>query len=223
MLKSLLRSFFLLAAAVFVFSGQVSAATSSAAVSEFAGFIVTGDNIDEVIPASLMSSIVKEITPKVAGLKSSLSPAVIKSLFGKLTATEKQVLIHEEPGLKMYLCAALKGSPIPTPVLKLKMVMEDKTIIEGKPDTISGTLSFNISYRLDGYLVLALDSESQTLVIDSAELGEKEVELRNVAIAFGVLPHNKGKVEVTGQAVIEGVTVDITTLGKIIEFLSKAM
>lgn len=223
MIRTILKSLSLLAAVFFVFSGQVSAAVTQTGTSEFSGLTVTADNINDVIPASLLSSIVKEITPKVNDLKAALSPIKIKQLLGQLTAAEKQILIHEEEGLKMYLCGSLKGSPIPVPVIKLKMVMDEKPIVEGKPDTISGTLSFNISYRLDGYLTLALDSESQKLIINSADLGEKEVELRNVTIAFGVLPHNKGKVEVTGQVVIEGVTVDITTLSKVIEFLSKTM
>lgn len=223
MIRTILKSVFLLATVFFVFSCQVSAAVTQEATSEFSGLAVTEDNINEVIPASLLSSIVKDVTPKVNNIKAALSPIKIKQLLGQLTATEKQVLVHEEEGLKMYLCGSLKGSPIPVPVIKLKMVMDEKPIVKGKPDTISGTLSFNISYRLDGFLTLALDSESQKLIINSADLGEKEIELRNVTIAFGVLPHNKGKVEVTGQAVIEGVTVDITTLSKVIEFLSKTI
>jgi hypothetical protein len=168
------------------------------------------------VSAETLASIVSGITPNINKIKSSLSLIGQKNIFGKLTATEKDVLIYEETGLKLYLGGTIKNY---RPVVKLKIVMDDRVIMEGKPDTLTGTLSLNIGYRWDGYLTLTLDSANQELIIYSADLGEQEVGLENLGIAIGILPHNEGQVKVTGTIVIAGIPINVGTLSEVMELI----
>lgn len=170
----------------------------------------------EAISAETLASIVSGITPNINKIKSSLSLIGQKNIFGKLTATEKDVLIYEETGLKLYLGGAIKNY---RPVVKLKIVMDDRVIMEGNPDTLTGTLSFNVGYRWDGYLTLTLDSDSQELLINSADLGYQEVVLDDLGIAIGILPHNEGQVKVTGIIVLAGIPIDVGTLSEVMELI----
>ena len=194
---------------LFAFSGLSNAATSS----------ILGQS-NEVITSTALSSLVSNISPNINKIKLSLSPATLNKMLGKVTVVEKRTLIYEETGLKLYIGAALKNYK---PLVKLIFVLDNRVIAEGKPDTMSGTLSFNVGYRWDGYVTLALDSEYQDLIIYSADLGTLKLELQDVTVAIGVLPHNEGTVKVDGIVGINGVPVDIGALSTVIDILSKQM
>lgn len=170
----------------------------------------------ETISAETLASLVSGINPNINKIKSSLTLLGQKKIFGSLTSSQKETLIYEEAGLKLYLGGAIKNY---RPVIKLKMVMDDRIIMEGKPDTLTGTLCFNIGYRWDGYITLTLSSESQELISNSENLGVQEVVLEDLGIAIGILPHNQGAVKVTGIIVVEGIPIDVGTLSELMEFI----
>ena len=209
LLMKKLYSFLVIFVCLFTFIGPSNAATGS---------LLNQDN--EVISSTALASIMGDISPNLSKIKSALSTIGRTNLFGKLTVSEKATLIYEEEGVQLYLAAALeKSGIIYKPVVKLKVVMDNKVIIEGNPDTITGTLSFKIGYRWDGYITLALDTESQDLIINSADLGMQIMQLHDMTIAIGILPHNQGTVDIEGVIVIDGFPVDIGALKDIIELL----
>lgn len=196
---------------LFAFAGQVSAEADN---------LLSQNN--EVIASNLLGSIAGDITLNADTLKKALSRWNLSNLLGGLSTTEKRTLIYEEDGVKLYLAGALeKDGWIYKPVVSLIVVMNNKTLVEGEPETISGILSFKLGYRWDGYITLGIDSEGQSLVINSPDTVGKDAVLEDVTIAIGVLPHNEGQVKVDGKIYIDGFPVDIGVLSDIIDIISK--
>lgn len=178
----------------------------------------TETQTNEAISSAAIGSIASDILPKLSTIKTSLTALGQKNVFGKIPAAGKEVLIYQETGLELYLAASLKNY---LPVIKLIVVVDDRAISKNSPDTVSGTLSFNIGYRWDGFITLTVDSDDQALITKTSDGSEKELVLKDVTLAIGVLPHNQGKVKASGVVLVDDFPVNIGLLSTIIDILSK--
>jgi hypothetical protein len=189
---------------LFTFSGPVSSAD-----------LTSQSNQD--IAAITLGSIAGDLTSNTSVLKSIVTSTKLKN------ALKGQKLeIYSEEGVILYVTVVVEKW---TPKVKLIAVFNKKPMtVENSTTLVDGTLVFNVGYNiLKSQITLGLDSDGQGLTLTSGSGQVTVMELQDVVIGIGVGQLNQGKMNVTGKAVINGVTVDIGALSKLIELMSKSM
>lgn len=187
-----------------VFSGPSSAA----------GFDLNNQG-NQTIAAISLGSIIGDISPNADSLKAIFTDANMQAFF-----KGKRILIYEEDGVQLYMTVVVEKLQ---PKVKLIVALKDKAIQEGSTNTISGILVFNVGYNiLKQQVTLGLDTDGYVLLIKS-DSKTTAIGLKDVTIGIGTGTLNQGQMAVTGTIIINGFPVDIGSLSKMIELISKTI
>jgi len=169
------------------------------------------------IASALLGSMAGDLASSSSVLKSVATSAQLKN------ALKGQKLeIYSEEGVKLYIAVVVEKL---VPKVKLIAAFDKKPLtVEDSTTLVDGTLVFNVGYNiLKSQVTLGLDSDGQGLMLTSQSGKTTVVELKNVNIGIGTGTLNQGKITVSGVAVINGVSVDLGSLSKLIEIFSKTI